>query len=156
AAQALGLAAMAVTDRNTLAGIVRAHDTAREVGMRLVVGSRLDFVDAPSVLAYPTDRAAYGRLTTLLTIGKRRGEKGQCRLFRQDLIDHGDGLVVAALPYEAMLPDAEFAAHLSVLKDRFGARLHLATQHLFRGDDARRLALLGDLADQLAVKLVAT
>jgi error-prone DNA polymerase len=156
AARGLGLAAIAVTDRNTLAGIVRAHDTAREVDMRLIVGCRLDFVDAPSVLVYPSDRAAYGRLTTLLTLGKRRVEKGQCRLFRQDLIEHGDGLVVAALPYDWMLPDAEFAAHLTTLKDRFGTRLYLAAQHLFRGDDARRLALLGELADHLAIKLFAT
>ena len=61
-AKALELDAIAVTDRNTLAGIVRAHLVAKEVGIKFVVGVRLDLQDAPSLLAFPTDRAAYGRL----------------------------------------------------------------------------------------------
>ena len=67
-AAALGLAAFAVTDRNSLAGIVRAHLAAREAGIRLVVGARLELQDGPSLLCYPSDRAAYGRLSQLLTL----------------------------------------------------------------------------------------
>ena len=72
AAQAadLGHHAIAVTDRNTLAGAVRLHQAAKQAGLRPVIGARLDFIDAPSVLTYPTDRAAYGRLSRMLTIGK--------------------------------------------------------------------------------------
>src|ERR1700745_173281 len=79
-AAALGHRAIAITDRNSLAGIVRAHHAAKEVGIRLVIGCRLDLRDSTSLLAYPTDRVAYGRLTRLFTPGKRRAPHGQCHL----------------------------------------------------------------------------
>ena len=79
-AAALGHRAIAIADRNSLAGIVRAHHAAKTVGIRLVVGVRLDLADGTSLLAYPQDRAAYGRLTRLLTLGRRRAPKGECRL----------------------------------------------------------------------------
>ncbi len=75
-AAVLGMSALAVTDRNSLAGIVRAHQRARDVGIRLIVGCRLDLVDGPSVLVYPTSRVGYSRLTRLLTLGKGRAGKG--------------------------------------------------------------------------------
>ena len=97
-AAALGLSAVAVADRNTLAGVVRAHQAAKQAGIKLVVGARLDLQDAPSLLCFPTDRAAYGRLSRLLTLGKRRAEKGQCSLGFDDLLEHGRGLILIALP----------------------------------------------------------
>ena len=83
-AAALGLEAVAITDRNSLAGVVRAHTGAKTAGIRLVVGARLDLqVEAvegaePSLnlLCFPADRAAYGRLSKLLTMGRRRAPKG--------------------------------------------------------------------------------
>ena len=95
---ALGLSAIAVTDANTLAGIVRAHLAAKEVGIKFVVGVRLDLQDAPSLLAFPTDRAAYGRLCRLLTLGQRRAEKGECTLTLDDVAAHADGLIFIVLP----------------------------------------------------------
>src|SRR5262245_58111292 len=71
----LGHAAIALTDRNSLAGVVRAHQAAKEVGIRFAVGVRLDLQDSPSLLIYPTDRAAYGRLAKLITLGRRRAPK---------------------------------------------------------------------------------
>ncbi|HEX7532348.1 MAG TPA: PHP domain-containing protein, partial [Methyloceanibacter sp.] len=98
-ARALGLTAIAVTDRNTLAGVVRAHLAAREVGgIKFIVGARLDLKDAPSLLVYPRDRAAYGRLCRLLTLGQRRAEKGHCTLFLDDVAAHADGLILIVLP----------------------------------------------------------
>jgi error-prone DNA polymerase len=97
-AKALGLAAIAVTDRNTLAGAVRAHLAAKEAGIRLVIGVRLNLEDAPSLLAYPRDRAAYGRLCRLLTLGQRRAEKGECKLHLDDVAAHAEGLIFIALP----------------------------------------------------------
>ena len=74
----LGLSAIAITDRNSLAGIVRAHLAARELDVKLIVGCRLTFMDgSPDLLCYPKDRAAYGRLCRLLTVGKSD------RVFRQ-------------------------------------------------------------------------
>ena len=84
-AKALGHEAIAVADANTLAGVVRAHLAAKDVGIKFIPGARLVLQDAPSLLAYPTDRAAYGRLCRLLTLGQRRAEKGECLLFLDDV-----------------------------------------------------------------------
>ncbi len=70
-AAALGHAAFTVTDRNSLAGIVRGHKAAKETGIRFIPACRLDLRDGMSLLCFPTDRAAYGRLSRLLTVGKR-------------------------------------------------------------------------------------
>ncbi|HEY1259514.1 MAG TPA: error-prone DNA polymerase, partial [Stellaceae bacterium] len=149
-AAALGHAAIGITDRNSLAGIVRAHQAAKEVGIRLVVGCRLDFRDGTSLLAFPEDRAAYGRLTRLLTLGKCRAPKGECHLDYADLIAHGEGQVVVALPSE---DPQDFAARVAA---DFAGRAYLAAHHLYRGDDARRLARLAALGDRLGLPLVAT
>ena len=97
-AKALGLSALAVTDRNTLAGVVRAHGCEGS-GLKLIV-TRLDLQDAPSLLCLPTDRAAYGRLCRLLTLGQRRAEKGQCTLFLEDVAAHNEGQIFIVLPPE--------------------------------------------------------
>src|SRR5271168_1029777 len=100
----LGLAGIGIADRNTLAGVVRAHVFARENAAamgatRVVPGARLAFDDgAPDVLAYPKDRAAYGRLCRILTAGNLRAPKGECRLNLDDLVEQGEGLQVVALP----------------------------------------------------------
>jgi error-prone DNA polymerase len=110
-AKALGLSALAVTDRNTLAGVVRAHVAAKEVGLQLLVGARLDLLDAPSLLCLPTDRAAYGRLSKLLSLGQRRAGKGQCTLHLADVAAHAEGQILIVVPpdtwhwREALAPD---------------------------------------------------
>ena len=76
-AAALGYTAIAITDRNSLAGIVRAHAAAKKAGIRIIVGCRLDLLDGLSLLAYPTNIKAYSQLCNLLTIGNRRAEKGK-------------------------------------------------------------------------------
>src|SRR5499427_10492645 len=98
-AQQLGLAGIGIADRNSVAGVVRAHTKAKEAGLRIVVGARLVFADGtPDILAYPQDRASWGRLTRLLTLGKRRAEKGQCLLNCDDLVAHIAGLNLIMLP----------------------------------------------------------
>src|SRR5271170_4010920 len=69
-AKALGLLAIGVADRNTLAGVVRAHAAAKKEGLRLLIGCRLTFLDGAELIVYPRDRAAYGRLCRLLSLGK--------------------------------------------------------------------------------------
>jgi error-prone DNA polymerase len=96
-AKVLGLVALAVTDRNTLAGIVRAHTAAKEVGLKLIVGVRLDLEDAPSLLCFPRDRKAYGRLCRLLSVGQLRTQKGECTLFLDDVVQHAEGQIFVAL-----------------------------------------------------------
>ena len=148
-AHALGLAALGVADRNTVAGVVRAHEAARKAGIRLLVGARLAFVDGtPEVVAYPTDRAAWGRLTTLLTLGKRRAKKGECILTRADLAAHCAGMVGIAMGGEA--------AALHDLRDMFGRRVWLAARRDHAADDARRLAALAETGRLVRMPLVAT
>ncbi len=152
----LGYAAIAITDRNTLSGVVRAHGAAKETGIKLVVGTRLDLSgpdDGLSLLCYPRDRAAYGRLARLLTTGQRRAEKGECHLTLEDVTGHGEGQVIVVLP--PAHPDPSFAETLSRLSRHFSNGLYLAAHVLYRGDDARRLSNLAGLAAQSQVPLVA-
>jgi error-prone DNA polymerase len=94
----IGIEALAVVDRNSLAGIVRAHEAAKVTGVRLIVGCRLDLVDGNSVLVYPTDRLAYSRLCCLLSVGKKRGGKAKCILNWEDLVDWSEGLIAVLVP----------------------------------------------------------
>src|ERR1700760_2900488 len=97
--KALGLAGLGVADRNSVAGVVRAHQAAKEAGLAFAPGARLMFcAGTPDLLAYPESRAAWGRLTKLLTLGKRRTEKGECLLNRDDLLAHADGLNLIVMP----------------------------------------------------------
>ncbi len=73
--------AIATADRNSLSGIVRAHVTAKKLGLRFIVGTRLDLADGQSFVAYPKNRSAYGRLCRLITLGRRRAEKGRCEIY---------------------------------------------------------------------------
>ncbi|MFP6745725.1 MAG: error-prone DNA polymerase, partial [Alphaproteobacteria bacterium] len=160
AAAALGHGAIGITDRNTLAGVVRAHGAARRLGLRLVVGARLDFVCGFSVLCFPMDRAAYGRLSRLLTLGKRRAPKGECHITRDNLYEYGESQIVVALPPDradcSLVSSPAFARRLEDLRWHFGDRCYVAAQHLYRGDDGCHLAQLARLAGRLGVPLVAT
>jgi error-prone DNA polymerase len=97
----LGIEALAITDRNSLAGIVRAHEAAKATGVRLIVGCRLDLTDGMSVLVYPIDRPAYARLCRLLSLGKKRGGKARCSLDWSDIVAYGEGLIAVLVPDEA-------------------------------------------------------
>ncbi|MGI9410344.1 MAG: error-prone DNA polymerase, partial [Hyphomicrobiaceae bacterium] len=114
AAAEQGLSAIAIADRNTLAGVVRAHLAAKEHGLKLIVGARLDLQDAPSLLCFPTDRQAYGRLARLLSLGQGRAEKGACILYLEDVTAHAEGQIFIALAppnwdwHEALLPAPQF------------------------------------------------
>ena len=93
----LGLPALGITDRNSLAGIVRCYQRADEVGVRMLAGCRLDLSGGPSVLVYPQNRAGYARLCRLLSRGKARAGKGKCDLAWQDVVAHGEGLLAVLL-----------------------------------------------------------
>jgi error-prone DNA polymerase len=154
----LGLAAIAITDRNSVAGLVRAHQAAKDAGIRLVVGARLDLRDGAGLLVFPENRAAYGRLTSLLTLGKRRAPKGECHLDYPDVVVHGAGQLVVLLPPEGA-DRVSLAAHRAVaarVATDFAGRAYLAAHHLYRGDDARRLARLAAIAREAGLKLLAT
>ena len=152
----LGYRALALTDRNTLAGVVRAHEAALRIGLHFIPGARLDLQDGPSLLCLPTTRHGYGALSRLITTGRRRAPKGECHLTREDVAAAADpaGHVFIAVP--PVTPGDDFADDLAWYRDRLAAPLHLAATHYHRGDDDRRLARLADLAETHGVPLVAT
>ena len=153
-AAALGLSAIAITDRNSLAGVVRAHVGAKSAGIRLLVGARLDLQDGLSLLCFPTDRAAYGRLSRLLTVGRRRAPKGECWLDLDDVLGHDQGQIFVILPPSK--PDETFAKLLEKLGRHWPGHCYLAGHYLYSGDDRRRLARLAALAEAAATPLLAT
>ncbi|MGH6797643.1 MAG: PHP domain-containing protein, partial [Roseiarcus sp.] len=102
-AMALGLAGVGIADRNSLAGVVRAHSFAKTnqiaADFRLAIGARLVFCDGtPDILSFPRDRAAYGRLTRLLTRGNARAQKGACLLRLGDLLEFAQGPQLIVMP----------------------------------------------------------
>jgi error-prone DNA polymerase len=150
----LGLSGVAITDRNTLAGVVRAHDAAKKAGLRYVVGARLRFsCGAPDLLVWPSDRRAYGRLTKLLTRGKRAAPKGECRLALDDALELGEGqlFALAADPQHEGLRPA-----LDALNEAFPQSLWLAAAWRFDGMDRARLARLAEIAKGRRIPLLAT
>ena len=157
-----GLAALAITDRNTLAGVVRAHTAAKRIGLRLIVGTRLDLTDAPSLLCLPTDRAAYGRLCRLLSKGQLAAKKGECMLALEDVAAAAHGQILIALAPEnwswrAEAAHAAFESELRRLKTGLAPKaLYLAATHAYRGDDRARIAALSALARRCRTPLVAT
>lgn len=149
--------AIALTDRNTLSGIVLAHSTLKKMPVRhtrFVVGCRLDLRTGESILCYPTNRQAYGRLTKLLTLGRRRATKGECHLELNDVVDHSEGQHFI-LPFPQILTDST-RTHIQNCADLFHGHLHLALTHSFRGDDKQWIRSVADYAGSLSIPLVVT
>ena len=127
-AHELGMDAIGVTDRNTLAGVVQIHSAAKGAGMRPLIGCRLDLTDAPSLLAYPIDREGYGRLSRLLSLGKMRSDKGECDLSLADVPSQAESIAFIAMPGEDLdafadaLPQLSVAPELQALIDRAMAK----------------------------------
>ena len=148
----LGYAGLAITDHNSLAGVVRAHVAAKAASLKLLIGAEITPKDAPAVLLYAPDIAAYSRLSRLITCGRRSAEKGDCLLHFDDVAKHAGGLLAAVI-----LPDSPDALdHLYRYREVFGDRCHL-TIALHRGpDDDSRLERLTQLAKKARVPLVAS
>jgi error-prone DNA polymerase len=152
-AAVMGVEALAVVDRNSLAGVVRAHEAAKTTGVRLVVGCRLDLTEGYSVLVYPTDRPAYSRLCRLLSLGKKRAGKARCELGWPDLVAYREGLIAVLVPDEA---DEDCAMRLRRLRDAFGDRAYMALTLRRRPNDQLRLFELANLATRMRVAPVVT
>ena len=157
-AKALGLSALAITDRNTLAGVVRAHVAAKEAGLRLIIGVRLDLEDAPSLVCLPSDRKAYGRLCRLLSLGQGRAIKGQCSLTLADVSNHAEGQNFIVLPpsygelRKILSPQNRGFQHdLRRIKHVMGVTpVYLAASSDYGGDDCARMGGVGASAYRYA------
>ncbi|MBL4906022.1 MAG: error-prone DNA polymerase, partial [Sneathiella sp.] len=153
-AAALGLKAVAIADRNTLAGVVRAHKAAKLARIKLIIGARLILMNGFKVLCFPTNKAAYSRLTKLLTVGNRRAPKGDCYLTCKDLTNHGQGQVFIAMPPHEITPD--FKQQMKQLSHAFPDQCYLSLSLYFKGDDQSRLDTLASLADHCKSPAVVT
>ena len=151
----LGYDAIGITDRNTFAGVVRAYQVAKDRNIRLLPGVRLDLLDGPSLLAYPTDKEAYGRLSALLTLGNLRAEKEKCFISKKDVYQHAEGSYFIIIPPDKLTQDFEFEFVFQThVRDyqQYLPNLYIAATKYYTGDDAKRLFLLAELG----VPLVAT
>jgi len=152
----LGLVSLAITDRNTLAGVVRAHGAAKDLGLKLIIGAEIHLTDAPPVLLWTTDRASYGRLARLITRGRRQAPKGEFLLTLDELAEHAEGLMCGVLPgesieqYENALP-----RRLAQFREIFADRGYLVAEITRGPDDAAMLTRLEQLSRRTKLPLVA-
>ncbi|MCU0419897.1 MAG: error-prone DNA polymerase [Cyclobacteriaceae bacterium] len=159
-AATLGYKAIAITDRNTLAGIVRGHVAAKKYNIQFIPACRVDLQDGPSLLAYPTDIHAYARLSNLLTLGNLRTEKGKCELYKADVYAHAQGIRWVVVPPDLLNStfqwDHLFVAQVTEYVRALGPDLSIAATRLYHGQDAKRLHRIAELAQQLQISMVAT
>ena len=159
-ALAYGYREIAITDRNSLAGIVRAHATAKSTELRFIPACRLDLIDSISLLAYPTNVSGYSQLSGLLTIGNLRAEKGECHLYKADVFSQLKDVKLIAVSPDSLNKEFEFdpvfKKNLKIFREVFDDRLYLAASRRYMGDDSKQMFRLSQLSSQLHVPLVAT
>lgn len=154
-----GYDALGCADLNTMAGVVRLHAEALKAQIRPIIGTRLQLITGEEFLAYPRDRAAYGRLCTLLSKGKMRRpddswqDKGICEITLDDLAGHAEGTELIALPGTDL---ALFEAGLRRLTRALPSLRHIAASYLYRGDDRARINRLDKLAKRHGLSILAT
>jgi error-prone DNA polymerase len=145
----LGYSALAITDDASVAGVVRAHVAAKETKLKLLIGSAVYPIDGPAMLLWVIDRKGYGRLSRLLTLGRRSAPKGECRLTFADVASHAEGLLTGVLLHAATRDQIEMA------REVFGDRCY-GVAAVNRGPlDALRLEQLVRRARDGRVPLVA-
>ena len=172
----LGLSALAITDRNTLAGVVRMHAAAKPAGLKLLVGAEIWLQDAPPVVLLAQNRAGYGRLARLITRGRRAAPKGECHLRFDDVATDAEGLLAGVLPQVAGWPGIaptvlttpsptpgattsappDPSGWLARYREVFDDRAYLFVDRHLSPDDDRRLNRLQRWGAQAGVPLVAT
>jgi DNA-directed DNA polymerase III PolC len=180
----LRLGGLGIADRNSVAGVVRAHAQSKEISkkfrrkelgllekdekaqgvldaIRIQPGARLVFSDeTPDILAYPQDRKGWAHLCRLLSAGNLKAEKGDCILTEEDLMEWGDRMLLALVPDPSTADDtlrhADFEARLERLQKRFGKTFHMALAPAYDGRDRRTFAVLSMLAGRNRVPLIAT
>ncbi|MFO1019848.1 MAG: error-prone DNA polymerase [Planctomycetales bacterium] len=146
----LGYRAIAITDRASVAGVVRAHVAAKQVGLKLLIGSEVFPIDAPPVILWAKSRSGYGQLCRLLTKGRRNAPKGECRLACRDIADHHGELLAGVL----LTPETD-SNSLASYREIFGDRLYLLA-HLQRGpNDPRQLEQWQTFSRNIQVPLAA-
>lgn len=159
-ADALGYTTIAITDHNTLAGIVRAHAAARGKKIRIIPGCCLDLLDGPSLIALPISKEGYANLSALLTQGNLRTEKGKCDLYKADIFRYSTDIKFIIVPPIALDENFDFPQTfrlaLKIYKEALGNNLYLSATRSFQGDDGKKLFRLYQLSEQFNIPMVAT
>ena len=153
-AKHLGYRALALTDECSLAGVVRAHAAAKEIGLPLIIGTEFNCIEGLKLVALATDRASYGALSRLISKARRASPKGSYGLARADLEDALPGCLIIWLPRPGSAVHLEHENGLW-LRERFDARLWVGVELLTGGHDARRLQQLEKLGETLHLPRVA-
>lgn len=159
-AAAFGYNEIAITDRNTLAGIVRGYAAAKEKNIRIITGCRLDLLNGNSLLAYPVDKSGYEQLCSLLSKGNLRTEKGKCELYKTDVYEHAKGIKFIAVPPSSLHSnfdfDDDFKQNIAEYKEAFGNELYLSMIRSYQGDDFKKMFRLAQIGKRYDIPLVAT
>ena len=143
----LGYQALALTDRNSVAGVVRAHTAAKDIGLKLIIGAELHFVDAGPIVVWAENRKGYGHLCRMLSAGRMRAAKGECELYWNDLSEHNEGLLAGICMQEMV--------DIERVQDLFGDRCYLMSE-MHRGvDDSQKLTELVATSNKYSVPIVA-
>ncbi len=146
----IGYAGLALTDQESLAGVVRGLASAKDLGLTYLVGSEIHPIDSPPLVLWPTDRAAYGRLCRLLSRGRQRCEKGSCEIHWSDIVELNEGLVAALLP-----PSSKSKNFLqSDFREVFADRAYVLCEVHRGADDDGEIDRLRHLASECDVPLV--
>ncbi len=154
-AVALGYSGLAITDDTSLAGIVRAWGPAKDLGLKLVIGSEIAPSDGPRLVLWATDRAAYGRLCRLISRGRTRAAKGSSQLDWKDIAEYSSGLIAGILPPSCASDAVDWTNQLGMARELFGDATYLVCELTSGVDDAGRLEQLSSLATQAKIPLVA-
>jgi error-prone DNA polymerase len=155
-AAGLGYSALAVTDECSLAGAVRAHVAAKDMGLPLIIGSEIQLKDGPKLVLLATDRESYGNLSELITRGRRRSKKGRYSLAWSDLDGGLPGCLALLIPpHPSPLPKGEGERHARSVAERFPGRAWIAAELLLGPDDRARLGELRELGKSSGLPLVA-
>ena len=156
----LGYPKIAITDRNSLAGIVRAHVATRKHNIKLMPACRLDLLNGPSLLAYPINKNGYSNLSALLSLGNSRAEKGQCSLHQSDVWKYKTDIlfiVIAPISLNANFDfEADFNTHLQEYKKELDNHIYLAINRTYTGLDQKRMFRLAQLSQKFEIPLAAT
>lgn len=159
-AAALDYTELGITDRNTYAGLVRAHAAAKKKGIRIIPGCRLDLVDGPSLLAYPLNLAAYSAISNMLTRGNMRTEKGKCELYKADVFDCFKNIVYIIIPPPVLNNrfqfDESFNLFVHEYRHHFTENFFIGATHYYMGDHAKYLHSVSQLSKTLKIPMVAT
>jgi error-prone DNA polymerase len=159
-ALALGYTEIAITDHNTLAGIVRAYKAGKKKGLRIIPAARLNLLDGPSLLAYPTTKEAYANLSGLLSEGNLRTEKGQCHLYKADVYRYAKGIKFIIVPPFSLNANFEFETEFINAVKEYGSALgdevYLGATRSYHANDGKKLHRLAELSKLYKIPLVAT